>query len=204
MSDANGAAANKTAEQTTKQTYEGRLAVGLTIIGAAARLIPHPANFSPVGSMSLFAGAKLRRWQAYTIPLVLMAVTDPLLSRTVGFSAYNMATPFIYASFLINVWIGRRFLQGPGNPARIALAAILGSLQFFLITNAAWFQISGTYSHTWAGLLASYVAGLPFLGWTLAGDLAYTGLLFGLHAWLSHLAPFAGRKLQPVGHSTAL
>jgi hypothetical protein len=187
-----------------RNRYETRLAAGLTIIGAMARLIPHPANFTPVGAMSLYAGARLRGWQTYAIPLLLMAATDPLLSRASGFSAFNMATPFIYASFLINVWIGRRFLQGAVNPGRIALAAMLGSVQFFLITNAAWFQISGMYPHTWAGFLGSYVAGLPFFGRTLAGDLAYTGLLFGLHAWLSRLAPFAGRKLQTIEHNAAL
>ena len=102
---------------------ETRLAASLVILGALARLIPHPANFTPVGGMSLLAGARLRGWHAYAIPLLLMAATDPLLSMATGFSAFNQATPFIYASFLINVWIGRRFLQGSRSPGRIALAA---------------------------------------------------------------------------------
>ncbi|MGH9783771.1 MAG: DUF6580 family putative transport protein, partial [Terriglobia bacterium] len=36
------------------------LAVGLTILGAFLRLLPHPPNFAPAGSMSLFAGSRLR------------------------------------------------------------------------------------------------------------------------------------------------
>ena len=160
------------------------VALGLTVLGALARLMPHPPNFAPVGGMSLFAGARLRGWQAYAIPLLLMAATDPLLSTTRGFSAFNLGTPFIYASFLINVWIGRRFLQKTESPWRIAAAAPVCSLQFFLITNAVWFQIAGTYPHTWSGFVASYVAALPFFGWTLAGDLFYTAVLFSLQAWL--------------------
>jgi hypothetical protein len=33
-----------------------------------------------------------------------------------------------------------------------------------------------------SGLYASYVAGLPFLSWTLLGDLFYTFGLFGIYA----------------------
>src|ERR1039458_7198866 len=84
------------------------VACGLTVLGAVARLLPHLPKFSPVGSISLFAGARMRGWQAYVLPLVLMAVTDPLVG------GYSAATPLIYASFLINVWIGSR-LRGTGN-----------------------------------------------------------------------------------------
>jgi uncharacterized protein DUF6580 len=175
----------------SQRNRQGKLAAGLTVIGAVARLLPHPANFSPVGGMSLFAGARLRGWHAYALPLLLMAATDPLLSHAAGFPAYSAATPFIWGSFLINVWIGRRFLRNSTNPGRIALATMAGSVQFFMITNAVWCQIGGTYPHTLGGFLASYVAGIPFFGQTMAGDLAYAGLLFGLHAWLRRLAPFA-------------
>ncbi|HWB84907.1 MAG TPA: DUF6580 family putative transport protein [Bryobacteraceae bacterium] len=157
------------------------LAVGLTILGAMARLMPHPPNFAPVGGLSLYAGGRLRGWQAYLLPLVLMLVTDPLMG---GFSR---TTPLIYGSFLINVWIGSR-LRSTENPLWIGAAAGIGSLQFFLITNfGTWLFSSLTYPHTMAGLMACYVAAIPFYGLTLASDLLYAGVLFGLHAWLSRL-----------------
>jgi hypothetical protein len=169
--------------------FRNRVALGLVVLGAVSRLLPHPPNFSPVGGMSLFAGARVRGWQAYLVPLLLMAVTDPILSRAVGFPAYSYWTLAIYASFLINVWIGRRILRNRISPSRFAGAVLLGSVQFFLITNFAWFQISGMYSLNWAGVVASYVAALPFFGWTLAGDFVYAGAFFGLHAWLERYAP---------------
>ena len=85
------------------------LAVGPDGPGRAGAPVAAPANFAPVGSISLFAGARLRGWQAYVLPLVLMAVTDPLVG------GYSVATPLVYASFLINVWIGSR-LRGTENP----------------------------------------------------------------------------------------
>ncbi len=152
------------------------LALSLTVIGALARLLPHPPNFAPVGGMSLYAGARLRGWQAFALPLLLMAVTDPLMG------GYSVATPFVYLSFMISVAIGRR-LQSTENPARIGLACLVCSIQFFLISNFGTFL--GWYPHTFAGLSQCYAAAIPFFGRTLAGDLVYTGVLFGLHAWLS-------------------
>jgi hypothetical protein len=153
------------------------LALSLTVAGALMRLAPHPPNFAPVGGVSLYAGARLRGWQAFALPLLLMAVTDPLLG------GYSMATPFVYLSFLINVWIGRR-LQTTESPLRIGAACLVCSLQFFLITNfGTW--LGNFYPHTFAGLALCYTEAIPFFGRTLAGDLLYTGVLFGLHAWLS-------------------
>jgi hypothetical protein len=153
------------------------LAIGLMVLGSLIRVTQH-WNFAPVGALSLFAGARLRGWQAYLLPLVLMAATDPLLG------GYSAATPLVYASFLINVWIGTRLRQSE-NPLAIGAAAVAGSLQFFLITNfAAWVGFN-TYPHTWAGIVSCYVAGIPFFGRTLASDVFYSAVLFGLHAWLS-------------------
>jgi hypothetical protein len=153
------------------------LAIGLIVVGALVR-VTQAWNFAPVGALSLFAGARLRGWQAYLVPLALMAVTDPLLG------GYSVATPLVYASFLINVWIGTRLRQTE-NPLWIGSAALAGSVQFFLLTNFAWFYPSAMYPHTLAGVVACYAAGVPFFWRTMASDLFYSGVLFGLHAWLS-------------------
>ena len=165
------------------------LALGLTVLGAFARLIPHPPNFAPVGGMSLFAGSRLRGWQAFLVPILLMIVTDPLRVALFhpGYPAFSSSTPFIYASLLINVWIGRRWLQVP-SARRIALAAFGGSLQFFLITNLVAFFWEVRYPQTAVGLIACYVAAIPFYGRTLASDLFYSGFLFSLHAWTRRVA----------------
>jgi len=155
------------------------LALGLTVLGALARLTPHPPNFAPVGGLSLFAGGRLRSWQAYLVPLALMAITDPLLG------GYSFATPFVYASLLINVWIGSH-LRATESPWRIGAAAAIGSFQFFVITNfGTWLAPHGMYPHTLAGLSVCYVNAIPFYGRTLLSDLCYSGALFGLYAWLS-------------------
>ena len=110
------------------------LALALTLTGALLRLIPHLPNISPVGGFSLFAGARLRGWQAYSIPLIIIVVTDPIMGRILGYPSYTLVTPFVCGSLLVYVWIGSH-LRRTENPWRIGGAAFLGSVQFFLITN---------------------------------------------------------------------
>ena len=169
-----------------------RIALWLTILGALARLLPHPPNFAPVDGLSLFSGARLRSWQAYAVPLILMAITDPILAVVYGVRAFGPAQIFIYGSFLISVWIGRRLLRANSGISRIAVASLLASAQFFLISNFAVWLLSSrddaVYPLTWAGLLACYAAAIPFFGWTVLGDLVYTGAFFGLYAWLSRMS----------------
>jgi hypothetical protein len=175
-----------------KQSAVRPLALALTILSGLARLLPHPPNFTPVGSMSLFAGARLKGWWAYLVPLAMMAITDPLLHLLFGIPGYTTASPFIYASFLINVWIGRK-LAVSENPVRIGGAAFLCSLQFFVITNFVVWYGSSFYAHTWAGLAECYSSAIPFWGRTLAGDLVFTAIIFGLHAFLSRRISVAER-----------
>jgi hypothetical protein len=160
------------------------VALSLTVLGAILRLLPHPSNFAPVGATSLFAGARLPVWQAYLVPLALMAITDPIVASFYHVSAFSPYQIFVYGSFLIAVWLGRR-LRGTESVVRIAGLSLVNSMQFFLITNfGSWLWFQG-YPKTAAGLASCYDAAIPFFGRTLASDLIFTGVLFGLHAWLS-------------------
>src|SRR5438874_2491197 len=105
-----------------KNTTEGirPLAIALIVLAGIIRVVQN-INFAPVGALSLFCGARLRGWQAYFVPIGLMAITDPFLG------GYSVATPLIYASFLVNVWIGTRLRQSE-NPLWIGSAAVAGSI----------------------------------------------------------------------------
>jgi hypothetical protein len=164
------------------------LAIGLVVLAALVR-VTQQWNFAPVGALSLFAGARLRGWKAYMAPLALMAITDPLLG------GYSIATPLVYASFMVNVWIGTK-LRNTESPMLIGAGALTGSIQFFLLTNFAWMGGGHMYPFTFAGILQCYTAGVPFFWRTLASDLFYSGVLFGLHAWLSRTVVRSERVAQ--------
>src|SRR5262245_33269920 len=131
------------------------LATGLAVAAGLLRLVPHPANLTPVGALGLFAGARLRSWHAFALPVLVMAATDAVLYATHGYPP----SAFVYASFLVNVLIGRA-LTATESPWRIGAASFLCSLQFFLVTNfGVWLTSPGPlYPHTPEGLLACYAA----------------------------------------------
>ena len=210
-----------------KQTNDNSLArgcaVGMAVAAGLIRLLPHPFNFTPVGALGLFGGARLRSWLAYLLPLAVMAVSDVLLWAIHGHSDFTLLkyafNPWVYASFLLAVVWGRLLLRRE-SAARITAVSVLVSVQFFLVTNfgvwladvmhnpplpeetaVVWRDIPGLpasvpyhYAHNLSGLMACYVAALPFanlnapplgfFGNQLLSDLFYSGLLFGVYALL--------------------
>jgi hypothetical protein len=142
------------------------------VTAAALRLVPHPPNFSPIGAMALFSGAYLgRRWLAFAAPLAAMLLSDAVLGFYDGFWITYLAVALI--ALLGSLALQRR------TALRIGLAAVAGSVLFFLVSNFGTWSLSGMYPHSGAGLAACYVAAIPFFQNTLAGDLFYTALLFG-------------------------
>jgi hypothetical protein len=162
--------------------YRTLLALALILLAAALRIAPHPWNFTPVGAMALFSGAVLKdRRLAFLFPLLALFAGDI-------FIGFHKLIPIVYASFLVNVGIGL-WLRDRRTVGRISLATLLGAIQFFFVTNFAVWQFLGGYPRTATGLLACYIAGIPFFWNTLAGDAAYAVLLFGGYALAERFIP---------------
>jgi hypothetical protein len=167
------------------------LAIGLTVLSALGRLVPHAPNVTPLGGSCLFAGSKVSGALAYLLPLAVMATTDPFVG------GFTRLSPVVYACFLLNVWIGRRMMRNV-SPMRVGAAAFVCSLQFFVFTNLAIWIIGSASAHPMytanaAGLLACFSMALPFWGRTLAGDLLYSGSLFLMYELISRR--FAGQSV---------
>jgi hypothetical protein len=165
-------------------------AIGLALGAGTVRVVDNLFrlfNLSPIGAMGIFGGARLRSWQAYVLPPAIMAATDLCLWVLHGFhddySLWHVSRPFVYGSFMLYVLIGRT-LANTNSPWKIGAASLVGSLQFFLITNfQAWLEHTHLYARDLTGLVQCYLAGLAFDGGrTLLADLLFTAVLFGLHA----------------------
>lgn len=144
----------------------------LIIIAAAARILPHPANFTPIGALGLFSGAHLRTKWTFAVPVAALLIGDFLIGF---YSPLVMAA--VYVGFAASAGIGALLLRGRRTPARYIMAVLAAALLFYFISNlAVWYTL---YPHTAAGFLACYVTALPFLLRSLAGDAVYSLLLFG-------------------------
>ncbi len=145
-------------------------AIGLILLGAASRLIPHQPNTTAIGAVALKSRARFGRI-GVAIPLTSMLLTDALI----GFYNWKLLLS-VYASFAVISMLGA-FLTRASAPRIIAFSS-LGSLLFFFITNTVVWAASSWYPHDIFGLLACYAAGLPFLYPMLAGDILFSLALF--------------------------
>jgi hypothetical protein len=96
--------------------------------------------------------------------------------------------PFVYGSVALIVLLGWAIAKRI-TPLSIAAAALASSVLFFAVTNFGTWLASGMYPPTLTGLAACYVAAIPFFQNTLAGDLAFSALLFGGFALLEQRLP---------------
>lgn len=158
---------------------EYALAIGLIFLGVSARLLPHPANFAPMGAIAIFSGLILPRRLALWLPLAALLVSDIFL----GFYHWPIMLT-VYASLLLTTWIsGRLSLKF----APVAGLTLLSSIFFFLTTNAAVWGFGTLYTHDLAGLGQSYLMAMPFFRNSLLSDLFFTGLLVGTYFALHSL-----------------
>ena len=145
-----------------------RLILCFIFFSAAVRVLPHPWNFTPIGAMAIFSGAKLANtWAAFLMPLSALLLGDLF----VGFHKLML---IVYLSFSVNVLFGR-YIRGRQTVFGISVATLAGAVQFFLITNfAVWAYGYTLYPKSPAGLLTGYIAGILFGAFALAGRLAPT------------------------------
>jgi len=160
-----------------------RLLLGIFLVALATlmRIVPHPWNLTPVGAVALFSGACFdrKRW-SFFIPLAAMFVGDTVIG-------YHSLMPVIYATFALIVCIGLLLRNRRNSPVAVGVGAVSSATIFYLVTNFAVWLTLGTYPLTPAGLVACYVAGIPYYGTMLAGDLVYSALLFGTFVWAERL-----------------
>ncbi len=175
---------NTAMNRPASMTASGPLVLAALIFAAAlTRVLPHPPNFSPIEAVALFGGAYFakRSW-ALIVPLVAMFASDLVLGLVNGgiYWSYFASAGYltVYACIALSTVLGFG-LRGKVAGGRVLGYALAGSLLFFVVTNFATWLGSSMYPQNAAGLLAAYVAGIPFFQWTVLGTLFYAGLLFG-------------------------
>lgn len=143
------------------------------------RLMPHLPNVSPVAAMALFGGAYFSdKRLAMIVPMLALLLSDLFLGL-------HQTMIFVYAGFAITVVLGM-WLQHHISVVNTALAAVIASVIFFLLTNMGVWLTSTLYPASVEGLMQACVAGIPFFQNSLLGNLVFTALIFGGYELLKH------------------
>ena len=171
-------------------SYRYSVITVMILSAAASRLIPHPPNFTPIAAIALFGGAYFPfKSMAFFVPLFCLLLSDLIIGL-------HGLMPVVYGCFALIVCIGFR-LRTRKSALSIAVAVLVSSISFFVITNFGVWALGAWYPKTIEGLTACYVAAIPFFRNTLLGDVTYTAMLFGGFALLERGFP-ALHKPQPV------
>lgn len=145
----------------------------LVIIGFVSRILPHLANFTPVTAISLFGATHLNKKQAFSVPFLIMILSDMFI----GFDGLPSRI-FVYSSFLISIFIGL-WIKKNNSIKTIIFGSLLSSVIFFVVTNFGVWMFGTMYTKNLAGLAECYFYAVPFFKNAILGDLFYTGVFFG-------------------------
>ena len=156
-------------------------AVLLILFAAFSRLLPHPANFAPIAAIALFSAVYINRKFALAIPAADMVLSDIFL----GFHSQMV---WVYGSFVLITFAGTFLKKKMSERTGKKLAYIFGttifsSVVFFIITNfGVW--AGGYYGPGINGIIECYAAAVPFFRNSLAGDVFYVAVMFGIYSLL--------------------
>ena len=150
--------------------------VSLLVIGIASRFLLIP-NFTAIGAVALLGGALLRKpLEALAITLVVLLGSDFLLNKLVyGVDGlFYEGAAYVYLPVLGMTLFARLFNRL--NISRYIGLSIAFTVVFFLVSNFGVWKSGLVYPETTEGLIACYVAALPFALNMLAGTLAFGAL----------------------------
>ncbi len=145
----------------------------LIALGFAARLLPHPANFAPIGAIAMFGALYLPKRYSIIVPLAGLFLSD----LVIGFYTWQTMIA-VYTSFILMGVIGLAVRKNK-TFFTVVGGTLLGSILFFLFTNLAVWVFDGMYPLTLAGLVQCYTLALPFFKYTVLGDMVYVAALVG-------------------------
>lgn len=159
--------------------------VSLIVIAVFSRLLPHPPNFTALGAVSLFAGGVLLdRRLALCIPLLTLWLSDLLVNNVLYAGYYEHfvwageGVLWSYAGYALIVLLGHQ-ARVASSPARMLGGSLAAAIIFFVMSNFGVWYTGLLYPLTGEGLVACFVAAIPFFANSLAAQLIFGAALFG-------------------------
>ena len=162
--------------------------IGLILILAIARLIPHPPNFTPIIAAAIMSGVFFKNiYLSLGILLISMLLADAFI----GFYSNIL---FVYSSLFLITFIFYK-ISKKINFKNLLIYSFGSSIIFFIISNFGVWVLGNPavndipYEKTLEGLIQCYILAIPFFPNTLLSTVifAYPAIYIykSLPAWAS-------------------
>ena len=143
-----------------------KFSLGIFLVLAASRFIPHPPNFTSLIALSFY------------VPLIFGTIYIPIVLTsfviTDIFIGFHSTLFFTWGSVVL-IGLFSKFFTSLNLIFRI-FGATSGALIFFIISNfGVW--LSGGYGYTYSGLIECYFLAIPFFYNTLISTIIYAFLI---------------------------
>ena len=141
--------------------------IGLILILALSRLMPHPDNFTPIIALAIMSSYFFRNVNfSYAIMLFSMLLADFFI----GFYSYML---FVYVSLFLIVLIFFK-ISKKMNYKNLFIFSFFGSAIFFLISNFGVWLVGNLYERNINGLIECYFMAIPFFKNTIISTLIFS------------------------------
>ena len=141
--------------------------IGLILILALSRLMPHPDNFTPIIALAIMSSYFFRNVNfSYTVMLFSMLLADFFI----GFYSYML---FVYISLFLIVLIFFK-ISKKMNYKNLFIFSFFGSVIFFLISNFGVWLVGNLYERNINGLIECYFMAIPFFRNTIISTLIFS------------------------------
>ena len=146
-----------------------KISLGIFLVLAASRFIPHPPNFTSLLALSFYVPALLGI--RYLPALVIGFLITDL------FIGFHSLTLFTWGSVILIGLCSKFFLSSIYSRV---FGSLLGACVFFIITNFGVWSM-GSYGYTFNGLLLCYTLAIPFFGYSLISTFIFSGIIEGIY-----------------------
>ncbi len=152
-----------------------KISVGIFIVLAVSRFVPHPPNFTSLLALGFYVPAFFGRKY---IPAVIFSFL--LTDLIIGF---HNTLFFTWGSILV-IGLLSKYLNS--NIFKRLIGALLGAVIFFLITNFGVWLI-GAHDLSSNNLILTYTLGIPFFGYSFISTLLFSIVIEGAYSMRSYI-----------------
>tara|TARA_B100000315_G_C14400658_1_gene506312 strand:+ start:142 stop:627 length:486 start_codon:yes stop_codon:yes gene_type:complete len=150
-----------------------KVSIGIFIVLAVSRFVPHPHNFTSLLALSFYVPALLgiRYLPALIISFL---ITD-------FFIGFHSSVLFTWGSVIFIGFLSQYFAS---NLVLRISGALIGACLFYLITNFGVWSL-GSYGYSINGLVMSYTLAIPFFVNSLISTFIFSGIIETLYKFIN-------------------